>query len=669
MTLPAHATLLTGLEPPEHGVRVNGRDRLPDGVPTLAETLRRRGYRTGAFVAAYVLDDRFGLARGFEVYDDDLTDARPQTVAERLSVYRGADRVAEAARGWLEPVARGAAPFFAWVHFYDPHHPDHVNPSLAGTKFAGVASYDGEIAFMDQQLGRLLDLLAATGRAADTLVVVVADHGEGLGDHGEHEHGYLLNEEVLRVPLLVRWDGRARAGGVVPAIVASADVTPTILDVVGVAPARPLGGRSLRPALEGAAFSSRPAYGESDLPFSVFGWSPLRSLTTDEWKYVRTARPELYARARDRNERTNVASSHAAELAARDAELAAIEAGFHPVAPARATIDGETRARLAALGYADAGDARVPAPGRLRDVKDMLPVKRQSQEVVAGLAMGRLDRPTAITRTRELVRQSPESAAFQFRLGTLLLEAGNPAEALPPLTEAVRLRPDDPDARTNLGQALVRGGRLEAALAHFRAAIELEPQHADAHLGLGSGLAATGDLAGGVEHLRAAVRAAPRSADARLSLGNLLLRQGHAEEAEACYREVLRVHPDHALAHHNLATVLARGESIDEAIGHARDAVRLAPALAVAHHLLGRLLVEEGTLDEAIVEYRTAIRLDPTVPEFYDDLAAAYAANGQTQLAVMTARKAMGKARRLGRIDLARDVRRRIAIYRSQGGR
>jgi arylsulfatase A-like enzyme/Flp pilus assembly protein TadD len=666
MTLPAHATLLTGLEPPSHGVRLNGRHRLPDGVPTIAEALRAKGYRTGAFVAAYVLDRRFGLDRGFEVYDDDLRDARPQAVAEKLSVYRGADRVADAARAWLEPIARAGTPFFAWVHFYDPHYPDHVNPSLAGTKFAGVASYDGEVAFMDQQLGRLLDLLDATGRAGDTLVVAVADHGEGLGDHGEHEHGYLLNEEILRVPLVVRSPGRARPGAVVPAVVALADVAPTILDAVGVTAARPLDGRSLRTALEGGALASRPAYSETDLPFTVFGWSPMRSLVTEQAHYVRTARPELYLRAGDRAERTNVAPAQPDVVRSLDGELAAIEARFTPTPSARASVDDDTRTRLAALGYVDTTASPPALAGTLRDVKDMLAVKRRSAEISGGLATGRLDRPTAIALTRQLVRDSPESAAFQSRLGTLLLEADDAAGAVASLAEAVRLRPDDADTRTNYGQALLRSGRRPEAIEQFRAALALEPGHGAAHLGLGMALAAGGDLAGGVVELEAAVRASPSSADARLNLGNLYLRQGKTAEAEASYREALKLAPDHGLAHHNLATLLARGDAIDEAMMHARDAVRLAPKLAAAHHLLGRLLVEDGDVPAAITEYRVATELDATTPEFFDDLAAAYASNGQITLAITTGRQAMAKARHAGRDDLAREIRQRIAYYRTQ---
>jgi arylsulfatase A-like enzyme/Flp pilus assembly protein TadD len=661
MTLPAHATLLTGLEPPEHGLRINGRQRLPDGIPTVAAALGSRGYRTGAFVAAFVLAKRFGLDRGFETYDDDLSGALPQTVHEQLSVYRPGDAVAAAALAWIGSMRRGPSPFFAWVHFYDPHFPHYAHASLARTRFAGVASYDAEIAFMDQQVGRLLDAVDP-----DTIVIAVADHGEGLGEHGDQEHGYLLNEEVLHIPLLLRWPGKTRPGTSSAALVTSADVAPTILDAAGIPPRESLPGHSLRTS----PVPSPGAYAETDLPLWTFGWSPLRSLTTERWKYVRTTRPELYDRASDRTERHDVSASHPDVIAALDRQLTEIESAFRANAAPSVALDPDAHRRLETLGYvaASAPPDAAAADQPRRDIKDMLAVKQLASDVTAGLATGRLDRARAIELTRELVRQSPESAAFQLRLGTLLLQDGDLSAALPPLTEAVRLRPDDAEGRTNLGQALLRAGQLERALPELRAAVALAPDLAEAHLGLGSALAASGHLDEAADRLRDAARLAPTSADAQMNLGNVLLRQGREREAEACYREALRLRPDAALAHLNLGTLLARGDSTDEATSEAREAVRLAPELAPAHHLLGRLRIEDGATTEAIAQYRIATQLDPTVPEFFDDLAAAYAADGQTGAAIATARRAMAKARKLGRDDLARDIVQRIAFYRSRAG-
>src|SRR5207253_1547092 len=250
-TLAAHATMLTGLQPPEHGLRINGKQRLGAGIPTLAETLAARGYRTGAFVAAFVLDSKFGLNRGFETYDEDLSHAVPQAVHERLSVYRPGNQVVDAALGWLEKAAAGPAPFFCWVHLYDPHYPDFAHDAFPGV---------------------------------------------------------------------------VRAGARVDAMVSLVDLAPTVLEVLGIpAPAR-FSGRSLLPVLTGKSIESLPSYAETQLPYSVYRWSPLTSLTTPDWKYIRSPRAEVYARPSDRRELFNLASARPERVKDLEAQLGAMEA-------------------------------------------------------------------------------------------------------------------------------------------------------------------------------------------------------------------------------------------------------------------------------------------------------------------------------------------------------
>jgi arylsulfatase A-like enzyme/Flp pilus assembly protein TadD len=666
MTLPSHATIMTGLEPPEHGLHVNGRSVLAPGIPTLAELLAANGYRTGAFVAAFVLNHRFGLDRGFGTYDDDLAGAREQTVEEHLSVYRPGDRVVDAALAWLDGAANAGTPFFAWVHLYDPHYPNYPNDALAGTPFAGVASYDAEVAFMDRQVGRLLEFLDRRGLRDDTLVIALADHGEGLGDHGEQEHGYLLNEEVLRVPFIVSLPGTVRAGHRVGSIVSSVDVLPTVLDLARVAHPSAGRGRSLRAALAGEPIPSVPSYAETDLPFTVFGWSPLRSLTTDAWKFVRTARPELYDRSGDRAERANLEVDRPQTSAALDAELATIERDLRGVAaPADAPVDDDSRRRLEALGYVEsavpsaAGAEATP----LRDVKDMLAVKRLGAELATALATGRIGMPRAIEIGRELVRRSPESATFHARLGALLVKADRTDEAATELAEAVRLQPDHAEARSNLGHVLVRQRKFDDAVAQLTEAVRLRPDLAEAHLGLGLAESARGKGPEALAHFQRAADLDPESADAHLNLGNALARQERRVPAAREYRAALELRPDFALAHHNLATLLARGDRLDEALTHAREATRLAPGHAAAQDQLGRLLVEDGRAQEALEPLATAVRLAPETPEFHDDLAAAYAAAGHTDEALAAGREALASAKAAGRPGLARDIGRRLAFY------
>jgi arylsulfatase A-like enzyme len=510
MTLPAHATLLTGLEPPEHGLRTNGRGRLDPGVETLATRLAARGYRTGAFVSAFVLDARFGLDRGFATYDDALAGAPTQAVPEPLSVARPGDRVTDAALDWLTRATAGPepSPFFCWVHLYDPHYPWTVHPELAGTRYEGVASYDADVAFMDRQVGRLVAFLDGHGLREQTLVVAVADHGEGLGDHGEVEHGYLLNDEVLRVPLVVSQPGCVREGRHVSAVVSTVDVLPSVLDLLGLPAEGGVHGRSLGPALRGEPIASVPSYAETDLPATVFGWSPMRSLTTRGWKFVRSTRPELYDRAADPRETHDLTRAAAARARALDATLGTVEAGFQRVAMPAGGVDQDVRRRLAALGYAVGADP-VATPSPRKDVKDMLAVKHLDTTLVVGARDGSLDRDAILALARRLVAASPESAPFQQRLGTALLATGEAEAAVEHLDVALRLQPDLVDAHQLLGEALAALDRLPEAIAHDREAVRLAPDDAAAHDRLARALGEDGGLTEAVGEASAACRLRP----------------------------------------------------------------------------------------------------------------------------------------------------------------
>ena len=612
-TLAAHATMLTGLQPPEHGLRINGKQRLGAGIPTLAETLAARGYRTGAFVAAFVLDSKFGLNRGFETYDEDLSHAVPQAVHERLSVYRPGNQVVDAALGWLEKAAAGPAPFFCWVHLYDPHYPDFAHDELAGTPFEGKASYDAEVAFMDRQVGRLAAFLETRQLAGRTLVVAVADHGEGLGDHGEIEHGYLLNEEVLRVPLLVAFPGVVRAGARVDAMVSLVDLAPTVLEVLGIpAPAR-FSGRSLLPVLTGKSIESLPSYAETQLPYSVYRWSPLTSLTTPDWKYIRSPRAEVYARPSDRRELFNLASAHPERVKDLEAQLGAMEAKMvREAAPTVALSDGQRR-QLASLGYVGGGQSADPASaqGALKDIKDMLAVKQLDTRLRRGTSFETLRQDEILEIGGELVRRSPETPDFHSRLGAALLDAGRLDEAGKRLTEALRLDPEQVDAHVNLGRVLARQDKLEQAIRHFEEALRLDPDDADAHFSMGNALAAQHQLDTALGHYAEAVRLRPDYADAHYRMATVLAERHKLVAAAEHYAEVVRLKPDLAAAHFDLANVLRDEGKTADAIEHYTAAVRLRPKFIEARNNLALSLAEEGRLPDAEKQLAQALAVKP----------------------------------------------------------
>src|SRR4051812_5018500 len=357
LTLPAHATILTGLHPPRHGVRTNDGFQLAAEVPTLAETLRKSGYATGAFIGGYPLRGSSGLSRGFDRYDDEF-------LRTRGAVERSADAVVAAAVPWI--TEHRSRPFFAWLHLFDPHSPYTPPPSYAAAH-AG-APYDGEIAYTDSAIGRLLDRLRNLDVFSRATVVIIADHGESLGEHGERTHGTFLYDATVRVPLLIKLPGAA-AARVVDVPVEAADVAPTLAAAAG-APLPDVDGKSLLELIAGGSGDAeRAAYAESFYQNVLLGWSPLRAVRTRQWKFVAAPRPELYDLESDPGERQN----RVAERGALAAGLARLlpPLGSDPRADAPAA-GRESAERLRALGYVSGSTA--PTGTRGVDPKDRVDV-------------------------------------------------------------------------------------------------------------------------------------------------------------------------------------------------------------------------------------------------------------------------------------------------------
>jgi arylsulfatase A-like enzyme/Flp pilus assembly protein TadD len=666
LTLPAHSTILTGREPPEHGARLNGRDALAVGVPTLAETLAARGFATGAFVAAFVLDHSFGLDRGFQTYDDDLADAVPQEVPEPLSVYRPGNRVADAALGWLGRRDRGH-PFFLWMHLYDAHQPYLAHPEATGLPHAGERSYDAEIAFADRQVGRLVEALAARGLADDTVIVVTGDHGEGLGQHGEMEHGYLLNEEVLHVPMIIVAPGRIPPGVRVRTMVSHRDLVPSVCDLLGVPPPPGLRGRNLAGSDRGDV-ASAPVYSETDLGLALFGWSPLRSITTERWKYVRTTRPELYDRTADPNELVNLAPDRADTVAQLDGELRAMEAAMTPARGTRVALDGTQQQRLEALGYLLPSDDAPADAHPLHDVKDMLPVKRLHGQLMRRLATDSIEPSEALPAAEELVRRSPESAGFHKTLAVVLIRLDRLDDARRELEEALRRRADFPEVEVALADVAQRQGDGDAAIAHLGRALHLQPDLFPAQVALADALAGRGRLEEAVAAYEAALRMQPDHPQTHYNLANTLARAGRTKEAIAHYEATLRAKPAFPMARFNLGRVLLTEGQGEAAERQFRELTRTMPEFAPAHTQLSRLLATRGDARAALVEARAAASLAPDQPQVVADLAwlLATSADGAVRDA-HEARVAAERALRLGRDDDPRllDV---LAAAQAAGG-
>ena len=605
LTGPSHASMLTGLTPIGHGVRDNGGYVVPAEVKTAAAEFSRAGYRTAAFVSGFPLDRRFGFDRGFATYDDHL----PRGNDQRRTPYveRPADATTDAALRWLGAAPAGPAPFFLWVHYYDPHAP-YEPPGELARRFRS-APYDGEVAFVDAQIARLLRDLDGKGALARTLVLATADHGEGLGDHGEGTHGLFVYDSTLKVPWIMA--GPGMGAGIVPSTVARGiDVLPTLLDHAGLPIPDGLEGRSLKPAADGKTMPDAPAYAESVYAEREFGWAPLFALRTSRYKLVEAPRPELYDLQKDAAEAVN----RMAQDPARAEELRAKLEGLlaRPARAAAAQVDAVTAERLAALGYLGGGrapGAGANAAGGLRDPKDGV---RLMPRLNRGMSVARTDPPLAIRELSAVLAEDP---------GLLM-------------------------ARRTLAVAYASAGE------HDRAIGELRRLERDGHLGaedaivLGDNLRFAGRLAEAAAVLRRAAADHPRFAQPWLSLAEVHIKEKRNAEAAAAYEHVLGLVPDHLEALRGLGDIALLEGRLDAAGTRYGRILEVDPGDAGAMTKLGVLRMRAGQRDEAIALFRHAVEREPANGEALLYLAGALASSGRPAEALPLFERALAAGQR-----------------------
>ncbi len=605
LTGPSHASILTGLGPLGHGFRENAGFVLPAQAKTGAEDFRQAGYRTAAFVSAFPLDRRFGFDRGFETYDDHLpkgNDPRRTPYVERF-----ADATTEAALRWLAPTAgpTAAAPFFLWVHYYDPHAP-YEPPGDFAARFR-AAPYDGEVAFADQQLGRLLRALEERGVLARTLVVAMSDHGEGLGEHGEGTHGLFIYDSTLKVPFIVAGPGIG-GGRVARTVARGIDVLPSLLDYAGLPPRPEIEGRSLRPAIEGREMSDAPAYAETLYPQREFGWAPLFAWRTARHKMIEAPRPELYDLETDPGETANRAGSENARLVEMRQKLEVVLARTAPSAAVE--VDPEAAERLRALGYvAGGGGPPVAAGAALRDPKD-------GQRL-----MPRLNRGMSVVRT-------------------------DPAAAIRDLTAVLAEDPGLLMARRSLAVAYTSAHQYERAIAELRRLEKDGILSAEDGIVLGDNLRFAGRLDEATAVLERTARENPRFAQPWISLAEVHVKKEKLAEAAAAYEHVLQMAPDHVEALRGLGDLALLRQQADEASRRYARILEIEPADAGAMVKLGVVRMRTGRTDEAVALFRRAIEREPENGEALLYLAGALASTGHPAEALPFFERALAAGQR-----------------------
>jgi len=644
ITLPSHASIMTGLYPFRHRLRDNGTGPLDPQAVTLAEVFDGAGYETGAVIAAYVLNSRYGLAQGFDHYDETIASEAHATGLHFAE--RPASIVTDAALSWLEGI--DAKPYFLWVHYFDPHSP-YAPPNVPRNS-SEVELYDGEIAYADRELGRLLAGIRQRDDARDTetVIAVMADHGESLHDHGEWTHGLFVYDATIHVPLIVAFPGEDAVIDTVDVPVSLVDVYPSLCSWLGMKVPYEIDGRAL--PLNNSAQPGgwqRGVYFETHLPLITYGWSPLEGIVQGVWKHIEAPTPELYNLAADPMEATNLYTAEPVKVT--DLTLALHELMNHSIdAPVLTDVQADENAqaqiKLQALGYVGSRPP-IPAAGNsLADPKDLRDVHdrairaalhiegrdwaKASEGLKAvltadsnnrwglSLLVKMLKQPDAFLHAAEAARwrlASPLPEDFATHLpaavGFAAARAGQGAAVVDMLEGMVGIRPESGELRCALAAVLLQMGNTDGARAQFDAVLTDDPKNTMALTGMGDLAAMKQGFADAVRYYQAVVDAGDPNAETYAKLGQAHEQTQRASDAIAAYEKAIEADPVFAEARLTLADLLARLGRTPEAIAQYLEVVRLKPDMADAHYNLGLAYASQNQLVEAGRSFLRAVEL------------------------------------------------------------
>lgn len=627
LTLPVHSSMFTGKFPPEHGVRDNGGFFLGNDQVTLAEVLKGKGYRTGGFIGAYVLDSKWGVAQGFDTYFDkfDLSESRQVSVG---SIQRPGNEVVDQALPWIKASAN--APFFAWIHFYDPHSP-HRPPAPFDARYKG-RPYNGEIAFTDSQIARVIAELESLGLYDRTVIMIMGDHGESLGDHGESGHGFFVYNSTMHVPFAIHAPFSLTQHREVADPVRSVDIMPTALDLLGVEVPRGISGVSLAPLMAGATPElGLDAYSEAMYPLHHYGWSDLRALRSGRYKVIDAPRPELYDIDRDPGESTNIFESRRLLGDRLIAQLRTLEGGFTKTEAALppGDVDPEARERLAALGYvgsfvATASDARTDRA----DPKDKIGLFNKLGDAIdLSKDKGPDGRPPfekIMTLLDAVIAEDPQVIDAWFMRGTQFMAHGDLEQAVADFKKTLALKPDYDLAVFNLAQAYRRMGDDEAALAGFEHYLTLDPKDPFVHYQMGEIWLDRGDAVKAEQLFRRALEIDGQVVAAKNALGVIALQRGDPTTAERLIREAIQVKPTLRLAHFNLALLAEQRGDLREAEREYYEELKAHPENFKAAFNMSRLYEQVRDREGQIGALEQSIESNPRFGDGYIYLAKAY---------------------------------------------
>jgi choline-sulfatase len=611
LTLPSHASLLTSTYPFSNGIEDNGQQLGPNAV-TLATVLKSQGYRTAAFVGSFVLDRRFGLSEGFDLYDSPF-DVNRERVADPGDVRRRGEEVVHAATHWIEK--NSSAPFFVFLHLYDLHTP--YNLSTRVPERVGMSDYDSELAYVDEAIGTFLDFLAQRGLRQKVLLVFASDHGEGLGEHEEGAHGYFIYQTTLWVPLIIHWP--SGAGSVAARVNQPAsllDVAPTILSYLGVPQPSQFQGRTLIGLVQGKPPSrAEGVYSENLYGQEHFGTAALRSLRLGRYKYIDAPRAEFYDLQDDPGETTNVYASQRDLAASYRDRLLLIRSQFRTEKSSSQRMSPEVQARLRSLGYISGpttsavSGLRSEVDGSAPDPKDRIATYERFGYALRLATDGHLNESCEILT--QLLNQDTGLIDVRLTLGVNLQELNQHTDAVQQFLQILKGDPLNVLAHFDLGLSYVVLGRLEDAIREFQATLAIAPYYTRAEEELGKIFLKQGEYQKAQSHFEHLLTIAPNDYDAHYTLGALAIRDGHVDNALRELGAALRAKPQSAEAHNALGSLyLLRGD-LDEAQREFGEAVRYEPSFAQAHYNLGLVFQKRLENDKAAKEFRMALQEDP----------------------------------------------------------
>jgi arylsulfatase A-like enzyme/Flp pilus assembly protein TadD len=577
VTLPAHSAIFTGTYPMLSGMHDFSANKLSAQQPTLATVLKERGYATGAVIGSAVLDSRFGLNQGFDFYYDHFDFSRLDE-SNLDEMERPGDVVADQALEWLDKNYQKR--FFLWMHLYDPHYP-YRPPAPYSHEYASHL-YDGEIAFADAQVGRLLQFLKDKGLYQNAVIVLAGDHGESLGEHGEKTHGFFIYNATLHVPLLIRAP-EATQEKLVATPVSLVDIMPTILRILKLEVPSRVQGESLEPIISAKSASkengARNLYAETFLPRLHFNWSELRGAETQNYHFIDAPKPELYDLVKDPGETQNLFNQKKAVAEVMRAKLASLirEYSAGTELAEKTGLDPALMERLKSLGYAGFSGGGNPTISNrdLPDPKDRIQVYELISDAISDSQQGSY--PQSAEKLEIALKTEPNSVPVHYLQGLNYYRMKNFPAAVEQLERAVELSPDYALALFHLGVAYGHTGQIDRCISTLKRALELDPTNFTAAYDLGVGYQ----------------------------------QKKMTPEAEAALRQSLSIRDDYAPSHRVLGEILFSRGDVDEAIQHLRKAAELTPQDPGTHDALARALAAKGLNSEAEEEMRKAQQSQP----------------------------------------------------------